>query len=142
MAPAKEGDTVKVHYTGTLKDGTVFDSSAGGDPLEFKLGDEQVIPGFEQAVVGMNSGDSKTITISSEEAYGPHRQELLMEIDSDQFPPDFKFEVGQSIRSKLENGQMIDLTVVKIAGTKVTLDANHPLSGEDLTFEIQLLEIL
>lgn len=141
MAQAKNGDTVKVHYTGKLDDGSVFDSSADRDPLEFTLGKEQVIPGFEKAIVGMNPGDSRTATIPADDAYGPHRKEMVMEVGRDQFPPDLEPQVGQQIQIKQPDGHAIAVMVTQISGSKVTLDANHPLAGKDLTFDINLVSI-
>ena len=141
MAQAKEGDTVKVHYTGKLEDGEIFDTSQDGDLLEFKIGGGQVIPGFEQGVVGMNEGESKTVEIPSEEAYGPHHQELVIEIEMDQFPEDLDPEVGQQFKMRQPDDRTIIVAVAEITEDSVTLDANHPLAGKDLTFDIQLIKI-
>lgn len=141
MAQAKLGDTVKVHYTGKLDDGTVFDSSVNYEPLEFSLGTGSVIPGFEQAVLGMNSGESKTVTIPVDQAYGPHREELVLAVDRQQFPPGLEVEVGQQLQMQQENGQVLPVIITDMSDTTVTLDANHPLAGEDLIFDIQLVEI-
>ncbi|MBW2038106.1 MAG: peptidylprolyl isomerase [Deltaproteobacteria bacterium] len=142
MTKAKEGDTVKIHYTGKLKDGSIFDSSRDGDPLELILGAGQVIPGFEEAVVGMSPSDSKTFEILAEEAYGPYREELLVEIDKEQVPEDLNLEIGQQLVLRQAEGQMVRVMVTDISEATVTLDANHPLAGEDLTFEVQLVEIV
>lgn len=142
MPQAKPGDTVKVHYTGKLDDGTVFDTSAEREPLEFTVGDGQVIPGFEQAVVGMNPGDSKTAKIPADEAYGPHRAEMVLQVGRDQFPPNIEPEVEQQLQIRQPDGQSFVVTVTDISETDVTLDANHPLAGEDLTFDIKLVEIV
>jgi len=141
MAQAKSGDTVKVHYTGKLDDGTIFDSSQDRDPLEFKIGEGQIIPGFEQAVVGMNPGENKTATIPVDEAYGPRRDEMVMDVEKEQFPEHITPEVGQKLQMKRSDGQIIMVTITDISEAKVTLDANHPLAGKDLTFDIQLVEI-
>lgn len=142
MAPAQNGNTVKVHYTGKLDDGTVFDSSLERDPLEFTLGREEVIPGFEQAVVGLQPDESKTVTIPCDEAYGPYRQEMVMEIERSQFPDDLNPEIGQQFDVKRgEQGNAARVTIVDVADDKITLDANHPLAGKDLTFEIKLIEV-
>ncbi len=141
MAQAKEGDTVKVHYTGKLEDGEIFDTSQDGDPLEFKIGGGQVISGFEQGVVGMNEGASKTVEIPSDEAYGPHHQELVIEIEMDQFPEDLDPEVGQQFKMRQPDDRTIIVAVTEITEDSVTLDANHPLAGKDLTFDIQLIKI-
>ena len=141
MAPAKDGDTVKVHYTGKLNDGTVFDSSANRDPLEFTIGRNQVIPGFEKAVLGMNSGESVTTEVPAEQAYGPHRQELVLEVDRNDFPDDLTPEVGQQLQMSRPDGQSLVVRVTDVSESAATLDANHPLAGKDLTFDIQLVEI-
>lgn len=142
MTEAKLGDTVRVHYTGKLEDGTVFDSSLDRDPVEFTLGAGQVIPGFEQAVVGMSPGESKTVEVPADQAYGPYREELVQEIDRELVPEDLKLEVGQQLALRLSPGRSIRVTVTKLTESKVTLDANHPLAGKDLTFDLQLVEIV
>lgn len=142
MTEAKLGDTVRVHYTGKLEDGTVFDSSLDRDPVEFTLGAGQVIPGFEQAVVGMSPGESKTVEVPAEQAYGPYREELVQEIDRELVPEELKLEVGQQLVLRLSPGRSIRVTVTKLTESKVTLDANHPLAGKDLTFDLQLVEII
>jgi peptidylprolyl isomerase len=142
MVQAKPGDTVKIHYTGKLDDGTVFDSSADREPLEFTLSGGQVIPGFEQAVVGMAPGESKTEKIPMEQAYGPYRQEMVIQVNREQLPPDLDPEVGLQLQIQQPNGQAIPVLVTEVTTAKVTLDANHPLAGEDLTFDIELVEIV
>lgn len=142
MAQAKPGDTVKVHYTGKLEDGMVFDTSTDLDPLQFTIGDGQIIPGFEQAVVGMNPGESKTIKIPTDEAYGPHREEMVLMVDRNQLPVDLKPEIGQQLQSRQTDGQTIVVTVTDVSESSVTVDGNHPLAGKDLTFDIQLVEIV
>jgi FKBP-type peptidyl-prolyl cis-trans isomerase 2 len=141
MVQAKPGDTVKIHYTGKLEDGTVFDSSVDREPLEFTVSGGQVIPGFDQAVVGMTPGESKTEKIPMDRAYGPHRPEMVLEVSRQQLPPDLQPEVGQQLQVQQENGQVIPVFVTEVTESNVTLDANHPLAGEDLTFEIQLVDI-
>jgi FKBP-type peptidyl-prolyl cis-trans isomerase 2 len=141
MVQAKPGDTVKIHYTGKLEDGTVFDSSIDREPLEFTLSGGQVIPGFDQAVVGMSPGESKTEIIPMEQAYGPHREEMVIEVNRQQLPLDLEPEVGQQLQVQQENGQAIPVFITDVTESTVTLDANHPLAGEDLTFDIQLVEI-
>jgi peptidylprolyl isomerase len=141
MAQAKNGDTVTVHYTGKLEDGTVFDSSVNRDPLQFTLGEDLLIPGFEQAVLGMSAGESKTAKVSADQAYGPHREEMVVEIDRQEFPPHFQPEVGQQLQIPQSEGRVTRLLVTSVSEQKVTLDANHPLAGRDLTFDIHLLEI-
>lgn len=142
MAQAKKGDTVKVHYTGSLEDGTVFDSSVNRDPLQFTLGEGQLVPGFEQAVEGMNSGESKTEKIPADKAYGPCMKELIMEVEKGQIPPDMKPEVGQQLQMRRDDGKVIPVTITEVSESKVTLDANHPLAGKDLVFKIELLEVV
>ncbi|MCE5250280.1 peptidylprolyl isomerase [bacterium] len=141
MAKAKTGDTVKIHYTGTLDDGTEFDSSIEQEPLEFTIGLSQVITGFEDAVVGMNPGESKTFTVPMEDAYGPRREEMVAIVGMDQFPENIQPEIGQQFQLSQEDGTAIVVVVTDITDTDVTLDANHPLAGENLTFDIQLIEI-
>ena len=142
MAQAKNGDTVKVHYTGKLQDGTVFDTSKDRDPLQFKLGDKQVIPGFEDGIIGMNPGDTKSIKILSDNAYGPYRDEKVITLDRDQFPGHLDLRVNQQLQISREDGQVFIVRVAEVAEKTVTLDANHPLAGMDLSFDIELLEIL
>jgi peptidylprolyl isomerase len=141
-AVAKNGDTVQVNYTGKLADGTVFDSSIGREPLEFTLGNGQMIPGFEKAVLGMKVGEKKTVTIPADQAYGPHLDELVVEVPRDKLHSDAELAVGQILQTTAQNGQQIMFTITAISdnGT-VTLDANHPLAGKDLTFEIELVKI-
>ena len=141
MAQAKSGDTVRVHYTGRLEDGTVFDSSEGREPLEFVLGARQVIPGFEDAVDGLNPGDERTVTIPPDQAYGPRREEMTLVVDRDQFPEEVQPEVGQQLQMS-QDGQVAIVTVTEVSDREVTLDANHPLAGKDLTFDVQLVEIV
>ncbi|HHX64547.1 MAG TPA: peptidylprolyl isomerase [Chloroflexi bacterium] len=142
MAQAKTGDKVRVHYTGRLNDGEIFDSSEDREPLEFTIGQQQVIPGFEEAVVGMNPGDATTVEIKSNQAYGPHRDELVMEVERDQIPPSIQPEVGQYLQIRQGNGQPMIVTVTAVSDNTLTLDANHPLAGQDLIFDIQLIEII
>jgi peptidylprolyl isomerase len=141
MAQAKKGDTVKVHYTGKLDDGTVFDTSAEREPLEFTLGEKQIIPGLEDGVVGMEVDESKTIKIPSDQAYGPHHDERVIEISPDKIPGDMKLEVGQALQLSGQDGNKVTVTVQEVTDDTVKLDANHPLAGQDLNFEIKLVEI-
>jgi FKBP-type peptidyl-prolyl cis-trans isomerase 2 len=141
MTQAQRGDKVKVHYTGKLDDGTVFDSSEGREPLEFTLGQGQVIPGFEEGVVGMEPGDSKTLNIPPEQAYGPHRPEGVFEIERSEIPPSIPLQEGMRLQANQQGGRTVELTVVEFDDSKVTLDGNHPLAGKDLTFDIELAEI-
>ena len=142
MPQAKEGDTVKVHYTGKLTDGTVFDSSRDKDPLEFQLGQGQLIPGFEQAVDGMKPGDSKTINIPADDAYGQRREELTQKVPRQQMPTDIEIEVGQRFKIGEQEGQPMIVQVSEVSESEITLDANHPLAGKDLEFDIELMEIV
>jgi peptidylprolyl isomerase len=142
MQKAKQGDTVSVHYTGKLANGTVFDTSRSRHPLQFTLGNGQVIPGFEQAVIGMTTGESKTAVIPVELAYGPRREDMIMTIERSQLPPGLNASVGQRLELTQENDQTLLVTVAATTDTTMTLDANHPLSGIELTFELELLGIL
>ena len=141
MTLAKNGDKVKIHYKGTLQDGSVFDSSEGRDPLEFTLGSGQVIAGFDEAVSGMNVGEKKSVTIPVEKAYGKRNDELVMEIPREQVPPDITPEVGQKLQMGGANGELILVTIVDVSDSHIILDANPPLAGEDLNFDIELMEI-
>lgn len=141
MAEAKPGDTVKVHYTGKLTDGTVFDSSLNEEPLEFTIGEGQVIPGFEEAVVGMNPGQTKVTKIRPDKAYGSYRDDMVLVVERDRLPEEIHPEVGQQLEMRNPDGTGFVLTVKEVGESNVTLDANHPLAGQDLRFDIQLLEI-
>lgn len=141
MATAKEGDTVHIHYTGRLDDGTVFDSSRDRDPLSFTLGSGDVIRGFDAAVSGMTVGESKTETISPEAAYGPRRDELQMAYPREQFPDEMEPEVGQVLQMQTGDGQTFQVQVTGVDDDTVGLDANHPLAGRALTFDIELVKI-
>ena len=140
MSQAKDGDKVKVHYTGTLDDGTQFDSSVGSTPLEFTLGGGQLIPGFEAGVLGMAPGDTKTVNIPATEAYGPHNEEMVLEVGRSEFPDHINPEPG--LQLQMQQGEQATLvTITNVTDSAVTLDANHPLAGQDLTFELELVEI-
>ena len=140
-AKAKTGDIVKVHYTGKLADATIFDTSTNREPLQFTIGQGQLIPDFEQAVVGMKPGESKTVQIPSDRAYGPHHEEMIMVVDRSEFPADMEPKVDQMFQVRQSDGQVFAVTVTAVSESKVTLDGNHPLAGKDLTFDIQLAEI-
>ena len=142
MTQAKSGDTVRIHYTGTLDDGTQFDSSAGRDPLEFALGGGQVIPGFDSAVDGMAVGDSKTVTIPAEEAYGQRHEQLVQQVSRSALPDEITPEVGMQLQSQSPEGQVMMLVVTEVEEESITVDANHPLAGQALTFDIELVEIV
>ncbi len=141
MAEAKNGDKVQVHYTGKLDDGTVFDSSEGRGPLAFELGAGKVIPGFEAAVVGMQEGETKTTHIPADEAYGQYQQEMVITIPRDQFPPDIEPQAGQQLELRSSNNDTFAVRVKEVTDSAVTLDGNHPLAGENLNFDIRLVEI-
>ncbi len=141
MATAKNGDTVRVHYTGRLEDGTVFDSSAGRDPLEFTLGTGQVIGGFDEAVSGMHEGEERAARIPADDAYGQRRDDLVLEMPRQQIPEDLDLELGMRLELRQQDGNAVPVTVTDIADESVTLDANHPLAGKDLTFELELVSI-
>jgi len=138
----KVGDTVRVHYTGKFADGTVFDTSTDQDPLQFTVGSNMVIPGFDQAVLEMEPGDSKTIEIPMQEAYGPHHKELVQEVSRHEVPPGLELQIGQQLSAQMQDGQIATITVIKMSESTVTLDANHPLAGKDLTFDIELVDIV
>ena len=138
---AKEGSTVQVHYEGRLPDGTVFDSSSGREPIEFTVGGGQVVPGFDEAVRGMAPGQKKTATIPAEKAYGDRSKELLFEVNRTEVPSDMELKVGDSVSVGLPNGQAIPVQVAAVTEEKVTLDANHPLAGKDLVFELELVKV-
>ena len=138
---ASDGDTVRVHYTGTLEDGTTFDTSVGREPLEFTLGEGKMIPGFEKAVYGLKVGKSKTVTIPAEEAYGPHRDDLVIVVEREQLPADLDPKVDQQLQMQQTDGRTAVVIVTDVSETTITVDANHPLAGKDLTFEIELVEI-
>ena len=140
-AQAKNGDIVEVHYTGTLEDDTVFDTSEGRDPLKFTLGAGQMIPGFEQAVLGMKIGESKNFTIPADEAYGPYDDDLLIVINREDLSPDLDPEVGQQLQMPRPGGGISIVTVTNVTDTTITIDSNHFLAGKDLTFEIELMSI-
>ena len=141
MSQAKSGDTVKIHYTGTLDDGTQFDSSQGRDPLEFEVGSGQVIPGFEKAVEGMTVGDSKSVRIEADEAYGPRHDQLVQEVDRSVLPDDLNPETGMALQSSSPDGQVTQFMVTDVTDQTITVDANHPLAGQALSFDIELVDI-
>ena len=143
MSEAKQGDTVKVHYTGRLDDGSEFDSSLERQPLEFVIGQGQIIPGFEQAVVGMNQGDTKTVEIAPEQAYGPRHDEAIQQIPKSALPESIQesLQLGMQLQANDPTGRPLMLTVTDIAEENITVDANHPLAGQALTFDLELVEI-
>jgi FKBP-type peptidyl-prolyl cis-trans isomerase 2 len=141
MSKVKEKDNISVHYTGTLSNGEVFDSSANRDPLAFTVGAGQMIAGFDNAVVGMELNEKKSVTIPAEEAYGEVKPEMVQKISKEQLPPDLNPQVGQQLASQLPSGEQIVVTVAEVAEDGITIDANHPLAGKDLTFEIEVVSI-
>jgi len=142
LSNATPGDTVKVHYTGKLESGEEFDSSRERDqPIAFEIGKAQVIPGFEQAVEGMEPGQTKQVTLDPEQAYGDRREDLVFTLPRDQFPADIELQQGLRVTGTTQQGQQIDMTVVSFDDESVTLDANHPLAGQSLTFDIELVDL-
>lgn len=137
----KSGDVVQVHYTGRLLDGTVFDTSIGGEPMEFTVGSGQLIPGFEQAVIGMQVGESKTVTIPVDEAYGARRDDMILEIDRSELPDDLVPEVGMQLQMNQSDGGVLIVTITEVTEATITIDANHALAGKDLIFDIEVVAI-
>jgi FKBP-type peptidyl-prolyl cis-trans isomerase 2 len=141
MSQVKENNTVKVHYTGKLSDGQVFDSSEGKEPLEFTLGQGRLIPGFEKGLMDMKLNEKKTITITKEEAYGEVNQDLIQEVQKSELPQEITPEVGMGLVSKSSDGQEMNLQVVEVREASIVLDGNHPLAGKDLTFDLEVVDI-
>lgn len=141
MSTAKQGDTVQIHYTGKLDDGTVFDSSEGREPLAVTLGEGQVIPGFERAAIGMEVGETKEARLDVADAYGQRRDDLLLEVPREQLPDELEVEVGTPLQLQQPDGRAVPVTVAQLDDEQVTLDANHPLAGQPLTFELTLVAI-
>ena len=142
MAKPQIGDTVKVNYTGTLDDGTVFDKSKEDAPLQFTIGKQQLIPGFEQAVIDIEVGETKKVTIPAEQAYGEHNKEAIVEVTRSRLPDDLDPKIGQQLKVQDKEGSPLIVIITDLTDNTVTLDANHPLAGKDLTFEITLVEIV
>ena len=140
MAQAKTGDKVAVHYVGTLDDGEIFDSSL--EPLELEIGQKMMLPAFENAVVGMNIGDTRTVAIPPKDAYGEYEEGLIFTLDRSEFPPDIKPKVGKEIQGRSDEGDVIDAFIREVSDDKITMDANHQLAGKKLTFKITLVNIL
>ncbi|WP_299024650.1 peptidylprolyl isomerase [uncultured Sulfitobacter sp.] len=141
MAEVKAGDTVHLHYTGTLLDGTTFDSSEGRDPLQFEVGSGQIIPGLDVAIPGMKVGDKKIVKIGADDAYGQLNPEMRQAVPREGIPADIPLEVGTQLQMQTPDGQAMPVTVVEVDEATVTLDANHPLAGKDLQFDIELMKI-
>jgi len=144
MAQAANGNIVRINYTGKLADGTVFDTSEaeGREPLGFRLGENQVLPKLEAEIVGMAAGDKKTVAIEANDAYGPHQEQAIQQVDRSQIPDDVDLTVGNALQATGPDGQVVPLRVIAADDTTVTLDANHPLAGHDLTFDVELVEIV
>lgn len=142
MAQANSGDTVKIAYTGKLNDGTVFDSSEGRDPLEFVIGENTIIPTLEASVIGMGIGDKATVEVTAENAYGPHQPDAIQTVERSMIPAEVELAIGAQLQATAPDGQVLVLTVAAIEETTVTLDGNHPLAGQDLTFDIELMEVV
>ena len=142
MTQANTGDTVQIHYSGKLNDGTVFDFSDGKSPLEFKIGENTVIPHLEQSVIGMTIGDKATVEINAENAYGPHQTDAIQTVDRSMIPQEVDLTVGSQLQATTPDDQTLLLTVAAVVDTTVTLDGNHPLAGQDLTFDIELVGIV
>ncbi|NTV14754.1 MAG: peptidylprolyl isomerase [Desulfobulbaceae bacterium] len=141
MSAAKKGDNVKIHYTGTLADGSIFDSSEGREPLAFRLGSGQVIPGFDEAVTGMSKGDAKTVCIPAAKAYGARNEDLVISVPRNEVPPEINPEVGLKLQMGGTNGELVNVEIVEVTEDYIALDANPPLAGKDLTFKIELVAI-
>jgi peptidylprolyl isomerase len=141
MGQAKINDRVKVHYTGSLKDGTVFDSSAKRDPLEFTIGQGMVIPGFENGIIGMEVGDTKEITIPPDQAYGERKEDLVGVVDRTRLPENVNPEIGMVLQARSPEGETVNVMVTEVTDAGVTLDMNHPLAGKELVFEVNLIEV-
>jgi len=141
MSLAKNGDKVKVHFTGKLENGKIFDSSKDSKPLEFTIGAGEMMPGFEKAILGITMGGTKAFTVLPEEAYGSRREELVTTVEKSHFPPDVIPTIGQPLQITVPDGEVLDLIITGIDGDMVTIDANHPLAGEALLFEVELVEI-
>jgi peptidylprolyl isomerase len=142
MTTAQTGDIVRINYAGRLVDGTPFDSSEGRAPLEFTLGQGQVIAGLEQHVTGMQVGEKSTVTIPSEEAYGPRREEAIQQIDRSKVPGGIDLAIGTQLQARTSDGGMMPITVVALDDASVTVDANHPLAGQDLVFDVEIVEVV
>jgi len=141
MTEVKSGDTVHIHYTGTLTDGTVFDSSEGRDPLSFEVGSGQIIPGLDTAMPGMTVGDKKIVEVAAEQAYGQVDPNARQQVPREGIPADIPLDPGAQLQVQTENGQVLPVTVLEVTDEHVTLDANHALAGKDLKFDIELVAI-
>lgn len=142
MSDAKTGDTVRIHYTGTLADGSTFDTSSGREPLEFTVGSGQIIPGLESAITGMSVGEKKVVEVPATDAYGEHNPEGVQSVPREQVPEHIPLDPGTQLQVQTGDGRTLPVTVTDVTEEVVTLDANHPLAGKDLTFEVELVEIV
>lgn len=142
MTEVKTGDTVRIHYTGRLEDGTVFDSSREREPLEFTVGSGQIIPGLDNALPGMNVGDEKTVQVPCDEAYGEHDPNGRQEVPREQIPAEIPLDPGTALQMQMPDGRAVPVTVAEVGEQNVVLDANHPLAGKDLTFDVEMVEIV
>jgi peptidylprolyl isomerase len=142
MNDVKPGDTVRIHYTGTLSDGTTFDSSQGREPLQFTVGSGQIIPGLDRAIPGMNVGETKTVTVPAAEAYGDRNPDGVQSVPRAQVPDHIPLDPGTQLQVQTGDGRTLPVTVAEVTAEVVVLDANHPLAGKDLTFEVELVEIV
>lgn len=141
MAEVKSGDTVKIHYTGTLADGSVFDSSEGREPLEFTVGSGQIIPGLDTAMPGMSEGEKKRVEVPADQAYGPVNEDARQAVPRAEFPDNIPLEQGLQLQAQNDQGQVMNVTIHEVTESHIVLDANHPLAGEDLTFDIELVSV-
>ncbi len=141
MSQVKPGNKVRFHYTGTLEDGSVFDSSDGREPLEFTLGEGQIIPGLERAIEGMETGEQKTVTIAADDAYGPYQPQGRQGVPRDQIPDHIPLDIGTRLQVQTPDGQPMPVTVAEVSDEVVVLDANHPLAGKDLTFAVEIVDV-
>lgn len=142
MSQVKNGDVVRIHYTGKLTDGTQFDTSSGRDPLEFKVGEGQIIPGLDKQVEGMAVGQSDTLTVPADEAYGSRDENQVQTVPRSALPPDLELSLGANLQATTQDGGQVALTVVDLTEEEVTVDANHPLAGQDLVFDVEVVEIV
>jgi peptidylprolyl isomerase len=141
MTAVATGSKIKVHYTGTFDDGEVSDSSRQTQPFEFEVGTGQVIPGFDNAVVGMKAGETKQVRLTEDEAYGPYNQEMVFDADPNQFEEGLSPEIGQQFQTQMQDGTPLLLTVKAVSDDKITLDANHPMAGKALNFDLEVVEV-
>jgi peptidylprolyl isomerase len=141
MTQARSGDTVRIHYTGRFPDGATFDSSTEGEPLEFQLGAGEIIEGLDEAITGMSVGDTSTVSVPADKAYGPHHAEAVRAIPRETIPSHIPLEPGLRLQAERPDGATIGLTVVEVGEAEVTVDANHPLAGQDLVFDVELVSV-